>query len=215
MNDWERLDRLSPARLMAIFPVSLIDRDIKGVQQIEDKTSRIIEKQKQQRAQQQHNREALRQALAQRHEKLAELEQRCGVVKLRDEGLDSSADTVRTSFYGFSRTHLVSPRTAVLSRFKINRRPKEPLKHFDFRGMISADFKSVISHFKPGSSHSHSPAKKTADVQRPPRLKYEPFDKADWRRSIERVEKISERNTSKVGFSRSDLIDYYQENARP
>jgi hypothetical protein len=212
LNVWERLDRLSPSRLMTLFPTSLIDKDIKGVQQIEDKTSQILERQKQHQAQQQQNREALRQALAKQHEKWAELEQRCGVVKLRDEGVDQSADTLRTSLYGFSRTHLVSPRTDVLSRPKHNRGPKEPLKHFDFRGMISADFKSVISHFKPGSSLSHSPAKRTADVQRPLRLKFEPFDTADWRNSIERVERISGSNASKVGYSRSDLIKYYQDN---
>jgi hypothetical protein len=149
VNAWERLDMLSPAQLMSSWPASMIERDIKGIHQIEEKSNQISRTHQRKRGKQLVAREALRASLAKLHEKSAELEQKSGVVKVRDLSLERSADSMQSSLYGFSRTFLVSPRTELLSRPRLVHCQKEPLKHFDFRGMISADFASVISIFKP------------------------------------------------------------------
>lgn len=192
--------------------MSLIEKDVYGIRQIGKKTKQLANQSKRNQDQLDLRRSHQLKVLASQHERWSELEAKCGLVKYRDEPLQSM-NSFRSSTYGFSRMHSVSSRTEVLSRPKPCLTPKDPLKHFDYRGMMSADFKGVIEFYKPESPTLKpilqpilQPAK---HVVKPARI-IDTSQVEDDLRSIEQVEKIC-RNTSETpGYPRAELAKYYQ-----
>mmetsp|Transcript_5982 Transcript_5982/g.10581 ORF Transcript_5982/g.10581 Transcript_5982/m.10581 type:complete len:270 (-) Transcript_5982:200-1009(-) len=214
VNEWERLDRCPPSKLRANFPPSLIEKDIFGLNEIQRRTQKQEQEMQRKQAERDKERMILRQSLAKTHERWADLEAKCGIVKVREDIIEKSTDSLRSSTFGFSRAHVVSPRTQALSRPKRSMSPTNPYIHYDFRGMVGADFKTVVDFFKPSSPQTTSKScNSSLPIQKPsPPKQTDEKQIRDDLNSIERVERICRNSTKRTGYSKAELLQFINKN---
>lgn len=197
-NAWERLNSLPACKLRHVIPQKLIDKDYDGIQSIMAKTLEIDKMKEWYENQRQGKRLKARLATINRHNDLKDLEQKCGIQKIREKECMEGT-------FGYIQMHKTRQRTELLS--KPRSAPKHgDFDHEDFRGLLHADYKEAISKVR-----SNTVRRASASVQE--RVKHEDIEK-ETIKDIEKFEirrKKSQNSNTSVEVLNYDMVrDFFK-----
>lgn len=135
-NAWERLNSVPACNLRHVMPSTIVEKDKYGIENIMNKTCDIEKYLKWNESQKQGKRLKARLAVINRHNDLKSLEEKCGIVKVREKSAPQG-------MFGYVKQHPVRKRTEELSKPRTAGK-KGRFDHQDFRGLLHADFYDAV-----------------------------------------------------------------------
>jgi hypothetical protein len=144
-NAWERLNSVPACNLRHVMPGTIVHKDLTGIDNIFSKSSQIDKLNNWLDHQRQGKRLKARLAVINRHNDLKSLEEKCGIIKIREKSAPQGT-------FGYVKRHKVRQRTEELSKPRTAGR-KGRFDHQDFRGLLHADFYEAVEKMKTLSSH--------------------------------------------------------------
>jgi hypothetical protein len=136
LNAWTRLNHVPVSTLKHVIPREVIEKDRQAIESIMNKTLELEKMKNWHKAQLQSNWLKDRLATINRHNAQKELENRCGIRKVRETG------SVEGTF-GYVKNHRIRERTELLSKPRTAVKGSE-FDHEDFRGLLHADYEEAV-----------------------------------------------------------------------
>lgn len=136
VNAWERLSTVPVCNLRHAMPETVILKDKNGIQNILEKSAEIEKLNQWFEVQRQGKRLKARLAIINRHNEQKSLEEKCGIVKIRQK-------SVQVGTFGYVQSHKVSHRTNKLSKPHTASQGSR-YDHQDFRGLLHADHQEAV-----------------------------------------------------------------------
>lgn len=136
VNAWERLSSVPVCTLRHAMPTTVINKDSNGIQNILNKSAELDKLNQWFESQRQGKRLKARLAIINRHNERKSLEEKCGIVKVREKG-------VSVGTFGYVRSQRVRERTDVLSKPHTASQGSR-YDHQDFRGLLHADHYEAV-----------------------------------------------------------------------
>jgi hypothetical protein len=137
LNVWDNINELPVSKLKHVIPEKILLKDKEGIKNIMQKSVELKKLDEWNQFQIQNNRIKSRLALAQRHRDFVKLEQKSGIIKIRDK---SSPQGV----YGYQKVYSFGKVASKLSKSK-QILISDQFAHKDFRGLLHADYAKAVS----------------------------------------------------------------------
>ena len=137
LNIWDNINELPVSKLKHVIPENILLKDKQGIKNIMQKSVELKKLDEWNQFQIQNNRIKSRLALAQRHRDFVKLEQKSGIIKIRDKSNPQGV-------FGYQKVYSFDKVTSKLSKSK-QILVSDQFAHKDFRGLLHADFAKAVS----------------------------------------------------------------------
>jgi hypothetical protein len=141
LNSWDNINDLPLAKLKHVVPAEVIDKDRQGIRSILQKSAELKKIDEWNESQFQKTRLKSRLALVQRHNFLKKLEEKSGIIKIREK---SSPQGI----FGYVKNYSFDKVSSKLSQLK-KKVKNDQFSHQDFRGLLHADYSKAIFKINP------------------------------------------------------------------
>lgn len=136
VNSWEKLNLVPKIRLQNILPAKTIRKDLQGIENILNRTQEFVKENEASEDQKQAKRLQERLFTIKRHNFCAQLEEKAGIWKVREESMNNGV-------FGKVKSYQVPKRIQQLS---LPRKVHQgnTMERSDFRGLLNVDFREAV-----------------------------------------------------------------------